>query len=99
MVRHVIHAKLITFREGTYTQYVFQNVDTKEYILCTRLPNWLVPELNLGDTGFLEYHEVNAGEEYFDPQQQKLVFYNYSNVYFINFVLKTDILQNNEIIL
>lgn len=99
MVRHTIQAKLITIKEGYYTQYVFKNIDTNEYVLCTRVPNWQVPEVYLGNTGFLEYHEVKAGEEYFDPAQQKMLHYNYSNIYFINFILKSDIIQENEIIL
>lgn len=99
MVTTIVHVKLLAIRLGVYTQYVFQNLDNKTYIMCTRLPNWQVPEIQVGDIGFLEYQEVKAGEQYFDPVQQQLVHYNYSNVYFINFIQKTDILQNNEIIL
>lgn len=68
-------------------------------MLCTRLPNWQVPEIQIGDAGFLEYQVVEAGQEYFDIVQEKMTKYLYSNVYFINFVLQTDILKNNEIIL
>lgn len=91
--------KLLAVREGTYTVYVFQNIETKYYIMCTRLPNWQVPSITIGDIGFLEYNSVKAGETYYNPQTQKDETYNYTNVYFINFIHRTDILQNNEIIL
>lgn len=95
----VAHVKLLAIRDGTYTMYVFQNLDTEEYIMCTRLPNWQVPEIQIGDSGFLEYQYVYAGQEYFDIQQEKMVKYLYSNIYFINFIQKTNILEQDKIIL
>lgn len=95
----IAEVKLLAVREGTYTMYVFQQLDTKEYIMCTRLPNWRVPDVNIGDSGFLEYQSVKAGETYFNPKNETTVHYSYSNVYFLNFVQKTEILQNKEIIL
>lgn len=99
MVNNVDYVKLLAIREGNYTMYVFQKLDIDTYIMCTRLPNWQVPEIQIGDTGFLEYQNVIAGEEYFDIVQEKMIRYLYSNIYFINFVQKIDILKNNEIIL
>lgn len=99
MNTNIIHVKLLACRLGVYTQYVFQNLDDKSYIMCTKLPNWQVPEIQIGDTGFLEYQEVKSGDQYFDPTSQQMMYYNYSNIYFINFIQKTDIIQNNEIIL
>jgi len=90
--------KLLAVRDGTYTTYVFQTLDTKEYIMCTRLPNWKVPEISIGDEGFLQYQIVNAGEEYFSVAEQKNVKYNYSNIYFNNFILKTNDINNDKII-
>lgn len=90
--------KLLAVREGNYTTYVFQTLDTKEYIMCTRLPNWKVPEIQIGDEGFLQYQVVQAGEEYFSIVEQKNIRYNYSNIYFNNFILKTEIINNKEII-
>lgn len=99
MVTTVAYVQLLAIRDGTYLMYVFQNLDTQAYIMCTRLPNWQVPEIQIGDAGFLEYQYVEAGQEYFDIAQEKMVKYLYTNVYFINFVQKTDILKNQEIIL
>lgn len=90
--------KLLAVREGNYTTYVFQTLDTKEYIMCTKLPNWKVPEIQIGDEGFLQYQVVQAGEEYFSIAEQKNIRYNYSNIYFNNFILKTEIINNKEII-
>ena len=83
---------------GGAIPYVFQTLDTKEYIMCTRLPNWKVPEIDIGDEGFLQYQVVSAGEEYFSVAEQKNVKYNYSNIYFNNFILKTENINNNKII-
>lgn len=91
--------KLLAVREGHYTIYVFKNLSTNNYIMCTRLPNWQVPQVSVGDTGFLEYQTVKAGEAYFNPSLGTSEVYKYSNVYFTNFILQNNILQNNEIIL
>lgn len=100
MVTNTAYVELVATRLGTYSMYAFKDLDiSNTYIMCTRLPNWQVPEIQIGDAGFLEYQYVIAGEEYFDVATDKMVKYQYTNIYFINFVQKTDILQNNEIIL
>ena len=67
--------------------------------MCTRLPNWKVPDLNVGDIGFLEYQIIKAGEEYFNVATQQKQIYQYSNIYFNNFILENTIIKNKEIIL
>ena len=99
MVNKIIEVELKAVREGTYTMYVFKNLETSEYIMCTRLPNWQTPNIMIGDVGFLNYQIVQAGEEYFDPDTEKVVKYLYSNIYFINFVNKSEIIDNNSIII
>jgi hypothetical protein len=100
MVNNIAHVKLMATRLGTYSMYVFKDLDVQDnYIMCTRLPNWQVPEIQIGDAGFLEYQYVEAGQEYYDLATEKMAKYLYTNVYFINFIQKTDILQNNETIL
>lgn len=99
MGNKIDHVRLLAVREGTYTVYVFQIIESKEYIMCTRLPNWQVPDVSIGNIGFLEYQYVQAGESYYNPQLDKTVAYLYSNVYFINFIQQTDIIINQEIIL
>ena len=94
----ISEAKLCALRESLYTIYVFQDVESREFIMCTRLPNWNIPKINIGDVGFLQYQIVQAGDEYFNPTTGEKNRFNYSNVYFNNFVLKSDINQQ-EIIL
>lgn len=85
----IIHAKLITYREelGGYIMYVFQNLDTNLYEMCTRLPNWETPVLQIGDEGFLKFDEVIAGKDtWYDSNLDSFVPYRYTKVYFIDFV-------------
>ena len=98
VTEYIKKVKLIAIRDGQYTVYVFQEVDTSEYIMCTRLPNWKVPNVELGDIGFLQYQIVNAGDEYITPMGEK-IYYKYANSYFINFVNNLDVIKNNEITL
>ena len=64
VTEYIKKVKLIAVRDGNYTVYVFQDVETFEYIMCTRLPNWKIPDIELGVEGFLQYQIVNAGDEY-----------------------------------
>lgn len=99
MVKEYIkEVELLAIRSGVYSVYVFKTIEDSEYIMCTRLPNWQVPELELGMTGFLQFQIVLAGDEYVTPNGDKIT-YKYSNCYFINFVNKTDVIKNNEITL
>jgi len=99
MVNKIAHVKLLATRDDTYSNYAFQDLETGLFIMCTRLPNWKIPDIRIGDSGFLEYQTVKAGDEYYNPVLEQTIRYQYSNVYLINFIQKTDILQNNEIIL
>lgn len=99
MLNKVIEVELKAIREGVYTMYVFKNLEDSTYLMCTRLPNWKVPDISVGDIGFLNYQVVKAGEEYFNPATEKMIKYAYSNIYFINFVKKSEIINNNSIII
>lgn len=94
----IVSAKLLAVKEGSYTVYVFKNLDTNAYIMCTRLPNWQTSNLEIGNEGFLKYAEVVAGEKYFNPATNTEHVYNYSNVYFENFIQKSDIVNSNIIL-
>ena len=98
VTEYIKKVKLIAVRDGNYTVYVFQDVETFEYIMCTRLPNWKIPDIELGVEGFLQYQIVNAGDEYITPLGEK-IYYKYSNSYFINFVNNLNVIKNNEITL
>jgi hypothetical protein len=98
MQNYIKEVELLTIRPAHYTMYVFREVNTKELIMCTRLPNWQTPDVSIGDVGFLQYQAVFAGESFYDPATEKTHVYKYTNLYFINFVLK-NLLKNSEIIL
>ena len=89
----VAKAKLIAIRKdvGNYTVYVFKNIFPKDnedkFIMCTRFPNWNCTELEIGDIGYVKVQIVQAGKNtWFDPNNQKLVPYNYDGVHFLDFV-------------
>lgn len=94
----IARSKLLAVRDEVYSIYVFKNLDTNTYVMCTKLPNWQTPNVSIGDEGFLSYQDVVAGEEYYNPLTQTSHVYNYSNVYFMNFVQETEI-KNSNIIL
>lgn len=100
-MEEVIFSKLIAIKEGRYTIYVFKNLDSEKnnYIMCTRLPNWKCPEVFLNDTGYLQTLTVEAGKEYFNVQTNKIEKYQYSNIYFKNFMKESIEVKNNEIII
>lgn len=82
--------KLIATREDSYTIYVFKSEISDKLIMCTRLPNWQTSQIFIGEEGYLRYHIVKAGEDYYNPETGETIRYKYSNVYFNNFVRKTD---------
>ena len=50
-----------------YVTYVFQDLESKEYLMCVQFPNWEHRSLRLGEIGFLEYKEIRAGiDTWFD---------------------------------
>lgn len=94
----VIEAKLLAIKDAYYTMYVFKNLTSGELLMCTRPPNWQTPDLTVGEEGYLKYEIVKAGDEYYDPVTDTKIKYKYTNIYFINFVNRSEII-NNEIIL
>lgn len=78
-----LYGELVAKKEGTYTLYVFQTHN--EYIMCTKLPNWIIP-LDIGDIGFFTFEEITAGDKYYDPHSNSEKIYQYSNIYLKNFI-------------
>jgi len=86
-------AKLLAQHDepGGYTVYVFENLDFDKlydkYVMCTRFPNWQCDELNIGDTGFLKFREVEGGIDcWYDSISDTNVPYKYTNIHFLDFV-------------
>ena len=81
-----IRATLVAKKYGLYTVYVFRNLDTQEYLMCTKLPNWDSNDISYGVSGFLTYENAIAGQKYFNPRSQIFGVYNYTKMYFKNFI-------------
>jgi len=85
--------------DGAYKNYVFQNLDTLEYIMCTRLPNWNADSVNVAEDGFLEYESVIGGQDvYFDNKNQVTRHYLQDATYFLNFVPITKVLKDGYVV-
>ena len=98
MVNYIEEVELLAVRESTYTMYVFKIINTGKFIMCTRLPNWQTPDIIVGDVGFLNYQQVSAGEKYYDVYTEEEKTYRYSNIYYVNFVKKSEISKDSIII-
>lgn len=98
MIDTFVKAVLIAKKEGIYTTYVFKNLETEEYIMCTKLPNWDCNNIPLNVEGFLSYELAIAGNSYYNPKTENFEIYKYSKLYFKNFIIE-DKLKNEEIIL
>ena len=88
-----IKAKFICKRVGIYSNYVFQDVNNSEYIMCTVLPNWEIPIINSEDIGFLTFEKAVRGETYLDKNLQEHQ-YKYSKYYFKDFIKELPNLEN-----
>ena len=95
----VEEVRLEAIRSGAYTIYVFKNLETGNIIMCTKPPNWDTPNVAVGEEGYVKYESVAAGQSYYDPTTDTNIKYKYTNVYFINFVKKSEITKENNIIL
>lgn len=95
----IIHVKLLASKMDVYSLYVFKNLDTNDFIMCTKLPNWELPTIQIGEKGFLKHKSVIAGEKYFNPTTETEEVYKYTNIYLIAFIKETDIITNNNTII
>jgi len=84
-----LHVTLIQKQEGIYTIYVFKK-DSGEYIMCTKLPNWGVYNINPGDSGFLTVTYAIAGQEYYERSTNQKKTYRFDQIYFKEFVKDLD---------
>lgn len=91
-------AQLLAKQAGAYTVYVFYDVELYKYIMCTRLPNWEGSDIELDEVGYLSYKTVKAGEKYYNRNTGMHLTYNYSQIYFENFIRLPKIQQENIIL-
>lgn len=94
----VIEAELLAIREGDYVMYVFKNITNGGLVMCTKPPNWQTPDITVGEKGYLKYEIVEAGQSYYNPQTDTMVKYKYTNIYYTNFVNKSEVIDNKIIL-
>jgi hypothetical protein len=85
MIEQTEHGVLVAKKEGIYTVYVFQ-LDAGQYIMCTKLPNWGNYNLDIGQSGYITTQYAEAGELYFDRHDQTTKMFQYTNMYFKEFI-------------
>ena len=92
-----IKAQLVAKEQDVldYTTYVFKCLENNipfghKFCMMTRCPNWNHRDIDIGEIGYVEYEEVHAGQEWYNPQTKTYTPYNYTNIYFIKFVKEVD---------
>lgn len=93
-MQQVVKVEVEAIKNGIYTVYVFRNLNTDEYLMCTRLPNWEGADLQVGQVGFLSYNFVKAGDPWFNNKTQGYNLFSYTNNYFEKFVHEKE--QKND---
>lgn len=79
-----------------YHTLVFKNLEGNcpfghNFCMTTVFPNWESRIPDIGETGYLEYDEVEAGvDTYYDRIQDSIIKYNFSNQIFKRFVKEID---------
>lgn len=87
--QETIYCQLVAYREEPdgYVIYVFRNLIEGDYHMVTKLPNWELPFIRIGDKGFMQYMEAVAGEDtWYDSVKGKNIPYRYDGSYMVNFV-------------
>lgn len=88
-----------------YTTYVFKCLESNipfghHYCMMTRPPNWDHRDINIGEIGYVTYMEVEAGKDtWYCRETNQQIPYNYTNIYFIKFVVEKVDSSKKDIIL
>lgn len=101
-MRTTFLGEIVAVKNVQYPLYVFKNLDEPQnsllrYFTVTKLPNWCICNLDIGDVGYVECEYVNAGDTYIS-REGSLETYNYTNCYLLNFIKKeeTDLIKTKE---
>lgn len=100
-MKRTIKGKVVAIQEGTYTNYVIQNLSELEtselrYLTLTKCPNWQSDKIEMYDIGFFIYEYAAAGETYIDISSGETKQYKYSANYFMNFISEQTKDKNEE---
>jgi hypothetical protein len=93
MTIKTIFCELVAQKEepGGYEVLVFQDLEDKQYLMCTKLPNWNTKTPNLNDIGYLQAREFIGGQDtWYNTSTGKQIPYCYTGVYFWNFIQKEE---------
>lgn len=73
-----------------YVTYVFQDLTDGTYRMATRMPNWKLPHISIGDVGYMKYMEAVAGRDcWYDHENDVYVHYKYDGSYILDWILDT----------
>ena len=84
-----IYCQVKAVRESAegYVTYVFRNLMDGTYRMVTKLPNWSIPHLAVGDKGYMKYVEALAGQDtWYDRDSEKYVTYRYDGQYLVDWI-------------
>lgn len=71
-----------------YVTYVFQDLIDGTYRMVTRLPNWNMSYIGIGDIGYMKYMEAVAGQDsWYDHENDTYVHYKYDGSYILDWIL------------
>jgi hypothetical protein len=89
-------------KDGAYTKYTFEDLyftDNKyRFMTMTKCPNWHGQDITPLQEGYVTYKYVEAGKDtYYDTRDQTYKQYNYTAIYFIDFVPITHVLNNGYV--
>lgn len=99
---NTIYSRIVAKRIelGGYIKYVFYNLSGGDYIMCVQFPDWNIPELNVGNEGYLQYKEILAGiDKWYDPELDVFVPYNYDMIQLVDFIFKDEGKKDTTIIM
>lgn len=98
-----IKARLVAkMDDGQYVKYVFEDVHYTSpryrFITMTRCPNWKGSPPTELQEGFVTFKSVDAGEDtYYCNMDQTFKQYNYTAIYYIEFVPVTHVLKDGYV--
>lgn len=79
------YVTLVQKKDGLYTIYVFQQ-ENGEYLMCTKLPNWGIYNINKGDCGYVTVTYAVAGTEYYERTTGEKKIYKFDQCYFKDWI-------------
>lgn len=70
-----------------YDNFVFKDLNDNTYRMVTKLPNWEMAFIKIGDKGYMKYIEVLAGRDsWYDWKNGVYVPYKYDGQYILDWI-------------